>query len=135
MLTIPSIEKNSRKNPHPKLEGRSLILFRKKLKPHIKSIKGIKYLPIPKEVAKKLYKDSAKLYLTSVKLHHRSKKTLKYHLRHKTAATKEAAKVFLDKHKGFFKEADKFKKDYTKLLEKIHKNLKAVESELKKAKL
>jgi len=88
-----------------------------------------------KEKAKELYRDTAKLYLTSVKLHHNSKKTHKYHIRHKTAATKEAAKAFLAKHKNFFKEADKFKKEYSRILEKIHKNVKIVESELKKIRL
>jgi len=88
-----------------------------------------------KDKAKDLYRDTAKLYLTSVKLHHRSKKTLGYRMKHQTAATKEAAKIFLTKHKGYFKEADKFKKEYRKLLEKIHKNLKIVESELKRVKL
>jgi len=88
-----------------------------------------------KEKAKELYRDTAKLYLTSVKLNHRSKKTHKYHLKHKSAATKDAAKSFLKKHKNYFKEADKFKKEYTILLEKIRKNLKVVESELKKVKL
>jgi hypothetical protein len=88
-----------------------------------------------KEVAKTLYRDSAKLYLTSVKLSHRSGKTVKYFLKHKTAETKEAAKKFLTKHKGYIKEADKFKKEYAKILEKIHKGLKTVEAELKKVKL
>jgi hypothetical protein len=88
-----------------------------------------------KEKAKELYRDTAKLYLTSVKLHHRSRKTVKYHTKHKAATTKEAAKAFLAKHKNYFKEADKFKNEYRKLLEKIHKNLGAVESELKKVKL
>ena len=87
------------------------------------------------EKAKELYRDTAKLYLTSVKLHHRSKKTHKYHLKHKQATTKEAANAFLAKHKNYFKEADKFKKEYRKLFEKIQKNLKIVESELKKVRL
>jgi len=51
------MEKNSMKNPHPKLEGSDLILLRKKEKPQIKSIKGIKNLPIPKEEDKKLLID------------------------------------------------------------------------------
>ncbi len=88
-----------------------------------------------KEVARILYKDSAKLYLTSVKLSHRSGKTVKYLLKHKVATTKEAAKKFLAKHRNYHKEADKFKKEYAKILEKVHKGLKSVEAELKKIKL
>lgn len=88
-----------------------------------------------KEKAKELYRDTAQLYRTSVKLHHRSKKTIKWRIKHKAAETKEAAKEFLKRHKTAFKEADVFKREYEKLLEKIHKNLKIVESELKKIKL
>jgi len=88
-----------------------------------------------KDIAKILYKDSAKLYLTSVKLSHRSKKTLQYHLKHRVALTKDSAKKFLKKHRDHFKEAEKLKKEYKKILERVHKNLKTVESELKKIKL
>ncbi|MBW2966768.1 hypothetical protein KY342_06715 [Candidatus Woesearchaeota archaeon] len=88
-----------------------------------------------KEIAKKLYKDTAQLYLTSVKLHSKSKKTDKWKRKHEKASTKEAAREFLKKHKADFKNADKLKKEYQKLLEKVHNNLKIVESELKKIKL
>ena len=88
-----------------------------------------------KEIAKTLYKDSAKLYLTSVKLHSKSKKTAKWRKKHEKASSKESARKFLKRHRADFRVADKLKREYAKVLEQIHKNLKTVESELKKIKL
>ena len=48
-----------------------------------------------KELAKTLYRDSAKLYLTSVKLHSKSKKTVKWRKKHEKASTRESAREFL----------------------------------------